>query len=230
MGFDAAQVATTITRIPIAAWDPGKHSESPTAYAVLMDRDQLVAPDAGEFKGISPAVALIGVFLIFFYTNATFTRTAYIGTIMMAGIVVNNAIVLIDYIDILRDRDGMDRREALVQGGKTRFRPVILTAMTTALGLVPLAIGLNLDFFGLFRELNPDFYWGGDQASWWGSMAVAVIVGIMFATFLTLILVPVMYSLVDDGTAFFKKHFVARPQRSFGQFGRSQTGKRKQIG
>jgi multidrug efflux pump subunit AcrB len=132
-----------------------------------------------------------------------------VGVISLAGIVVNNAIVLIDYIDILRDRDGMDRREALVQGGKTRFRPVILTASTTALGLVPLAIGLNFDFFGLFGSLQPEFYWGGDQAAWWGPMAVAVIVGILFATFLTLVLVPVMYSLVDDLTAFFKRHFVA---------------------
>ncbi len=121
-----------------------------------------------------------------------------VGIISLAGIVVNNAIVLIDYIDILRERDGMNRREALVQGGKTRFRPVILTATTTALGLVPLAIGLNFDFFGLYGSLTPDLYWGGEQAAWWGSMAVAVIVGIMFATFLTLILVPVMYSLVDD--------------------------------
>ena len=132
-----------------------------------------------------------------------------LGIISLAGIVVNNAIVLIDYIDILRERDGMDRRKALVQGGKTRFRPVILTATTTALGLVPLAVGLNFDFFGLYGSLTPELYWGGDQASWWGSMAVAVIVGIMFATFLTLILVPVMYSLVDDLTAFFRQHFVA---------------------
>jgi multidrug efflux pump len=132
-----------------------------------------------------------------------------VGVISLAGIVVNNAIVLIDYIDVLRDRDGMNRREALVQGGKTRFRPVILTAVTTALGLVPLAIGLNLDFIGLFTRLDPDFYWGGDQAAWWGPMAVAVIVGILVATFLTLVLVPVMYSLVDDVSAFFKRHFVA---------------------
>ncbi len=132
-----------------------------------------------------------------------------LGIISLAGIVVNNAIVLIDYIDILRDRDGMNRREALVQGGKTRFRPVILTATTTALGLVPLAIGLNFDFFGLYGSLTPDLYWGGDQAAWWGPMAVAVIVGIMFATFLTLVLVPVMYSLVDDFAAFFKRHYVA---------------------
>ena len=135
-----------------------------------------------------------------------------IGVISLAGIVVNNAIVLIDYIDILRERDGMDRREALVQGGKTRFRPVILTALTTALGLMPLAFGVNLDFFRFFREANLDFYWGGDQAAWWGPMAIAVIVGILVATFLTLILVPVMYSLVDDMTAFFKRHFVAQDE------------------
>lgn len=131
-----------------------------------------------------------------------------VGIISLAGIVVNNAIVLIDYIDILRDRDGMDRREALVQGGRTRFRPVVLTATTTALGLVPLAVGLNFDFFGLFAALQPELFWGGEQAAWWGPMAVAVIVGIIFATFLTLVLVPVMYSLVDDFTRSFKRYFV----------------------
>jgi multidrug efflux pump subunit AcrB len=131
-----------------------------------------------------------------------------VGIISLAGIVVNNAIVLMDYIDILRDRDGMDRREALILGGRTRFRPVVLTAVTTALGLVPLAIGLNFDFFGLYGSLDPELYWGGDQAAWWGPMAVAVIAGIIFATFLTLILVPVMYSLVDDFSSFFRRHYV----------------------
>jgi multidrug efflux pump subunit AcrB len=147
----------------------------------------------------SVIMSTVGVFmgLMVFQMPFVIIMTG-VGIISLAGIVVNNAIVLIDYIDILRDRDGMDRREALVQGGKTRFRPVILTALTTALGLVPLAIGLNFDFFGLFGSLDPDFYWGGDQAAWWGPMAVAVIVGILFATFLTLVLVPVMYSLVDD--------------------------------
>ncbi|MBT8403504.1 MAG: efflux RND transporter permease subunit [Gemmatimonadetes bacterium] len=135
-----------------------------------------------------------------------------VGIISLAGIVVNNAIVLIDYIDILRERDAMDRREALVQGGKTRFRPVVLTATTTALGLVPLAVGLNFDFFGLYTALQPELFWGGEQAAWWGPMAVAVIVGIIFATFLTLVLVPVMYSLVDDFTTFFRRWFVA-PER-----------------
>jgi multidrug efflux pump subunit AcrB len=131
-----------------------------------------------------------------------------VGLISLAGIVVNNAIILIDYIDVLRERDGMNRREALVLGGKTRLRPVVLTAMTTALGMVPLAIGLNFDFFGLYGSLNPDLYWGGEQAAWWGPMAVAIIAGILFATFLTLVLVPVMYSLVDDATRVFRRHYV----------------------
>ena len=128
-----------------------------------------------------------------------------VGVISLAGIVVNNAIVLIDYIDVLRKRDGMNTRDALVQGGKTRLRPVLLTAITTALGLVPLAIGLNFDFFGFFSSLSPEFFWGGEQAAWWGPMAVAVIVGIIFATFLTLILVPVLYSLVAELVRFFRR-------------------------
>jgi multidrug efflux pump subunit AcrB len=130
-----------------------------------------------------------------------------VGIISLAGIVVNNAIILIDYIDVLRERDGLNRREALVKGGMTRFRPVVLTALTTALGMLPLAVGLNFDFFGLFGSLNPDLYWGGEQAAWWGPMALAIIAGILFATFLTLVLVPVMYAIVDDVAAFFKRHF-----------------------
>jgi hypothetical protein len=103
----------------------------------------------------------------------------------------------------------MDRREALVLAGRTRFRPVILTATTTALGLVPLAVGLNFDFFGLYRELRPELFWGGEQAAWWGPMAIVVIAGILFATFLTLVLVPVMYSLVDDAAAWIRRYYLA---------------------
>ncbi len=121
-----------------------------------------------------------------------------VGVISLAGVVVNNSIVLIDYVDILRKRDGLPRRQAILQGGVTRFRPVILTAITTVLGLVPLAVGLNFDFIGLYARLSPDFFWGGEQAAWWGPMAIAVIAGLSFATFLTLVLVPVMYSLLDD--------------------------------
>ena len=136
-----------------------------------------------------------------------------VGVISLAGVVVNNAIVLIDYIDILRRRDGLTPREAIVRGGVTRFRPVILTAITTILGLVPLAIGLNFDFFGLYTDLDPEFYWGGEQAAWWSPMAIAVICGLTFATFLTLLLVPVMYSLFDDLDRWARRVFVAGRER-----------------
>ncbi len=129
-----------------------------------------------------------------------------IGVIALAGVVVNNAIVLIDYIDILRTRDDMPLKEALVKGGLVRFRPVILTALTTVLGLIPLAIGLNLDFIMLisepvefFSNLSLYLYWGGPQAAWWAPMAIAVIVGLLFATILTLILVPVLYYMFENG-------------------------------
>ncbi|MFC1628826.1 efflux RND transporter permease subunit [Gemmatimonadota bacterium] len=133
-----------------------------------------------------------------------------VGIISLTGIVVNNGIVLIDYVDILRSRDGLERRDALVKGGMTRFRPVILTAITTVLGLIPLAVGLNFDFFGLYSSLNPDLFWGGAQAAMWGPMSLAVISGLTFATFLTLILTPVMYSLMDDFGLGMKKLFAGR--------------------
>jgi len=129
-----------------------------------------------------------------------------VGVISLAGIVVNNAIVLVDYIGILRTRDGVGERESLIRGGLTRFRPVTLTAITTVMGLVPLAIGLNFDFEGLYTQLRPDLYWGGEQAAWWGSMAIAVIAGLTFATFLTLVLLPVLHSLLDDFSHFLLRH------------------------
>jgi multidrug efflux pump len=158
----------------------------------------------------SVIMSTVGVLLGLMVFNMPFVIIMTgVGIISLAGIVVNNAIVLIDYVDLLRERDGIPRRESLVQGGVTRFRPVVLTAITTALGLVPLAIGLNLDFIGLFRSLSPDIYWGGVQAAWWAPMAIAVIVGIVFATFLTLIVVPVLYSVMDDLADLLRKLFVA---------------------
>jgi len=132
-----------------------------------------------------------------------------VGVISLAGIVVNNGIVLIDYIHVLRDRDGLTPEESLIMGGVTRFRPVTLTAITTVMGLIPLAIGLNIDFNRFYRTLNPNIYWGGAQAAWWGPMAIAVIMGLTFATFLTLILLPVMHSLLDDAVGFMRRHFRA---------------------
>ena len=124
--------------------------------------------------------------------------------------VVNNAIVLIDYTNLVRNRRRLelglqedqylslkDIKESIRLAGQTRLRPVLLTAITTVLGLVPMALGMNIDYIGMFREFNPHFYMGGDNANFWGPMAWTVIFGLTFATFLTLVVVPIMYFLVD---------------------------------
>ncbi|RPI66895.1 MAG: efflux RND transporter permease subunit, partial [Ignavibacteriales bacterium] len=114
-----------------------------------------------------------------------------IGVISLAGVVVNNNIVLIDYINVLRRR-GMTRREAVVAAGSRRFRPVTLTALTTILGLIPLSFGFGFDIYTF------SFAEGGQSQEFWKSMGIAVIFGLAFATILTLIIVPVMYSTLDD--------------------------------
>ncbi|MDZ7771716.1 MAG: efflux RND transporter permease subunit [Balneolaceae bacterium] len=139
--------------------------------------------------------SLIGVFIGFatFGMDISVVLTG-MGIIAVAGIVVKNGIILIDYTDILR-REGLDLREAVIEGGAVRLNPVILTAASTILGLIPLAIGLNIDFYGLFASLDPNIYFGGDSASFWGPLAWTIIYGLAFATFLTLVLVPSMYYL-----------------------------------
>lgn len=130
------------------------------------------------------------------------------GVIALAGIVVNNAIVLVDYTQILIDRkkkkkgieaDDMLTKEeyfaSIVAGGKSRLRPVLLTAITTVLGLIPLAIGLNINFYTLIADLDPQIYIGGDNVIFWGPLAWTVIFGLIFATFLTLVVVPAMFYL-----------------------------------
>ncbi|MCP4572046.1 MAG: DUF805 domain-containing protein [bacterium] len=120
-----------------------------------------------------------------------------VGVISLAGIVVNNAIVLLDYIIQLRNR-GVEKTEAIVRAGMTRFRPVILTAITTILGLIPLTTGFSIDFAALTRlDLEHAVIIGGESSQWWGPMGVAVIWGLAVATFLTLVVVPVMYSTLD---------------------------------
>ena len=167
----------------------------------------------------SVVMSTAGVFYGLVTFQMAFGLMAFLGLISLAGVVVNNAIVLIDYVDILRTRDGLDLRSALVQAGKVRFRPVILTAITTTLGLVPLAVGFNFDFITLvnnplefFTNLEEYIYWGGEQAAWWGPMAIAVIVGLLFSTFLTLILVPVLYSVIERGKQSLQQLFFARKE------------------
>lgn len=143
-----------------------------------------------------------------------------IGIVSLAGIVVNNAIVLIDYIELLKARKkaemGLDpdaflpmdvATDCVVLGGRTRLRPVLLTAITTILGLISLAIGLNFDFAGLLTEYKPDIYFGGDQVLFWGPISWTVIFGLTFSTFLTLIIVPVMYRLTTLMQLRFQKWF-----------------------
>ncbi len=160
---------------------------------------------------ISVFLSLIGVLfgLLIFRMDFVILMTM-IGIISLAGIVVNNAIVLIDYINLIiaRKRKELNLNssekltssqllECVVEGGKTRLRPVLLTAMTTILGLLPLALGININFKTLVTELNPNFYIGGENVAFWGPMGWAIIYGLTFATFLTLVVVPILYYLIN---------------------------------
>jgi multidrug efflux pump subunit AcrB len=129
-----------------------------------------------------------------------------IGIVSLAGIVVNNGVVLLDYTDILIERkkseldlgkDDLLKREQIrdiiIAGGKARLRPVVLTAITTVLGLIPLAVGLNIDFIGLITEYDANIFIGGDNNMFFSPMAWTIIYGLTFATFLTLVIIPAMY-------------------------------------
>lgn len=160
---------------------------------------------------VSVLLSTVGVFLGLVIFNMEFVVImTMVGIIALAGIVVNNAIVLIDFIELTRKRRrqelGLDEDarlpmneviDSIIIAGKTRLRPVILTAVTTILGLVPLAVGLNIDFIGAFMTYNADFYVGGDNVIFWGPMSWTIIFGLTFATFFTLIIVPTAYLLAD---------------------------------
>jgi len=160
-----------------------------------------------EFNSITlPFVIMISVLLsffgVFFGLLITFKPFGIImtgiGIISLAGVVVNNAIVLIDYIQQLRQK-GMEKIDAIIQGGKVRLRPVILTAVTTILGLIPLTAGINIDFIGLLKgDFSKFVQFGVESSQWWSNMGVAVIFGLLFSTALTLIVVPVLYYMLSD--------------------------------
>ncbi len=153
--------------------------------------------------GVFGGIAMFGMNIIVVMTG--------IGIVSLAGVVVNNAIVLIDYIDQLKARKreelGLEEdaflpvevaTECIVNGGKTRLRPVLLTAITTILGLFPMALGMNINFRTMLAEFSPQFSIGGDMAVMWGPLSWTVIFGLTFATFLTLVIVPVMYRLTTQ--------------------------------
>lgn len=159
---------------------------------------------------ISVLLSLIGVLfgLLIFRMDFVILMTM-IGIISLAGIVVNNAIVLIDYINLIIKRKRKELSlesshkltttqllDCVVEGGKTRLRPVLLTAITTILGLLPLAFGININFKTLVTQFDPNFYIGGENVAFWGPMGWAIIFGLTFATFLTLVVVPILYYLI----------------------------------
>nr|WP_288934453.1 efflux RND transporter permease subunit [uncultured Allomuricauda sp.] len=171
-----------------------------------------------QFNSISkPGIIMLAIFLslIGVFGGIVATGSAFVimmtmmGIISLAGIVVNNGVVLLDYTQLLIDRKKVnldleedellepnDFMEAVVKGGKARLRPVLLTAITTILGLIPLATGFNINFFTLMSDFNPNIYFGGDNVIFWGPLAWTVIYGLFVATFLTLVVVPILFSLV----------------------------------
>ncbi len=157
----------------------------------------------------SVGLSLIGVLLglVSFQMDFIIIMTM-IGIISLAGVVVNNSIVLLDYMNLLIERKKLelglteddrlrmpDLMECIVSAGTKRLRPVLLTAITTILGLIPLAIGFNIDFFSLLSDFDPKIFMGGDNVIFWGPMSWTVIFGLTFATFLTLVIVPVMFAI-----------------------------------
>lgn len=127
-----------------------------------------------------------------------------VGIIALAGIVVRNGILMVEFTDILR-AEGKSLHDAIVEAGRTRMTPVLLTATATILGMIPLAIGFNIDFVTMFTELDPKIYFGGDNVAFWGPLAWTIVFGLSFATFITLILVPVMYEMSEQTKARFKR-------------------------
>ncbi len=149
--------------------------------------------------------SLIGVLIGFSLTGMTISIVMTgVGFIALMGIVVKNGIILMEFIEELRLR-GEDLRTAIIDGGATRLTPVLLTASAAILGLIPLAIGMNIDFEGLFTRLNPNFFIGGESSIFWGPLAWTIIFGLLVTTFLTLVIVPCMYYNVEKIKARFAK-------------------------
>ncbi|MCX6183887.1 MAG: efflux RND transporter permease subunit [Flavobacterium sp.] len=171
-----------------------------------------------QFNSVSKTLVILftvllsfsGVFYGYVIANMDFViLMTMMGIISLAGIVVKNGIVLMDFFVLLLDKKVIDNqvqshddlslediKEVIIESGKSRLRPVLLTALTAVLGLIPLAIGLNFDFFSLITEFNPHFFIGGDNVMFWGPLAWTIIFGLTYATVLTLVMVPVMFYLV----------------------------------
>ena len=193
---------------------------APAGVNIRMGGEQEEQKETMGFLGTAMAISMILIFLVLITQFNSFSRTVIImseillsitgvllgigifnmsfvivmtgiGIVALAGIVVRNGILLIEFADI-KLAEGMPPREALLEAGRTRMTPVILTATATMLGLIPLAVGLNIDFALLFQTGNPHIFFGGDSVAFWGPLSWTMIFGLGFATVLTLIIVPVM--------------------------------------
>ncbi len=186
-----------------------------------------------QFNSVSkPAIIMIAIFLsligvfggLIITGNSFVIMMSMMGIISLAGIVVNNGVVLLDYTQLLIDRKKVEHLidkdeyvdtetlfEAIVKGGKARLRPVLLTAITTILGLIPLATGLNINFFTLASDFNANIYVGGDNVIFWGPLAKTVIYGLFVATFLTLIVVPILFFLVTKFKMWIRSKSTPKP-------------------
>jgi multidrug efflux pump subunit AcrB len=215
-GYNANEIIQNIQRaLPRFDLDPG--------YSIQFTGEQDTQAEVGQYlvKALFIALALIFIILVFQFnslgkpliiiTQIFFSFTGVflgfaifgldisvimtgMGIIAVAGIVVKNGIIIVDYTD--KRIPGSDNKlDAVIEAGATRLNPVLLTALSTILGLLPLAIGLNFNFETFFTQLDPQIYWGGDNAAFWNPLAWTIIFGLAFATVLTLIVVPAMYTI-----------------------------------
>jgi multidrug efflux pump subunit AcrB len=152
---------------------------------------------------------LFGIFI--FHMTISVIMTG-LGIVALGGIVVRNGILIVEFCDTLKER-GLRTREAAIGAGMTRITPVILTATATMLGLVPLAVGMNINFVTMFTELNPHIYFGGDNVAFWGPLSWTIIFGLSFATFLTLVLVPALYVIDFEMKLKMKRNKMHREMR-----------------
>lgn len=193
---------------------------APAGIFIRMGGEQEEQKETGAFLGTAMLISIVLIFLVLITQFNSFSRTMIIlseiilsvigvllgigifkmdfvivmtgiGIVSLAGIVVRNGILLIEFAD-QKLKEGLAPKEALMEAGRTRMTPVILTATATIIGLIPLAVGLNMDFAKLFSELNPHLFFGGDSVAFWGPLSWTMIFGLSFATIITLVIVPVM--------------------------------------
>ena len=168
-----------------------------------------------QFNSVSKSViilteilfSIIGVFLGFSIFGMTISGVMTgLGIVGLAGIVVKNGILVIEFADELRAR-GYKTKEAVIQAGKTRIIPVMLTALAAILGFIPIAVGFNINFVTLFSELNPHIFFGGDNVAFWKPLSWTLIFGLIFAFFMTLFIVPGMYLIAERLKRPMRRHF-----------------------